>query len=81
MGDGLEEEEPIGHVGFDQHDGTGRDDVEEDDDVENADSVQDHIPWASQGLLELSNHGWIRVRVTDKKKIKENGVSRLLMVL
>jgi hypothetical protein len=56
MGDGLEEEEPVVHVDLDQHDRTGGNDIEEDDDVERADSIEDHIPWTSQRLLEVRHH-------------------------
>lgn len=59
VGNSLEEEEPVVHVDLDQHGHTGCNDVEEDDDVERADSVENHIPWTGQGLLELRHHDFL----------------------
>jgi hypothetical protein len=56
MGNGLEEEETIQHVDLDQHHSAGGDHIEKDDDIDDTDGVQNHVPWASQGLSELRHH-------------------------
>lgn len=56
MSDSLEKEESVLHVDFDQHHNAGRDHVEKDDNIKGADDVENHIPWTSQGLLEIPHH-------------------------
>lgn len=71
MGHGLEEEETVVHVDLDQHDCTSGNNIEEDDDVERADGVEYHIPWTSQGLLELRHHDFFGCEGSNARRLRD----------